>query len=47
MEPPCDPEGNPTMANELIITLDRIMDILEQGLSKTLTWIMAEKQLYE
>jgi hypothetical protein len=47
MEPPCDPEGNPTMANELVITLDRIMEILEQGLSKTLTWIMTEKQLYE
>lgn len=47
MEPPCDPEGNPTMAADLLITMDRCMEILENGLSVCLTWINTEKQLYE
>lgn len=47
MEPPCDPEGNPTMQEGLMITLERIIEILDSGLLKTLIWIMTEKQLYE
>jgi hypothetical protein len=43
MEPPCDPEGYPTMQDGLMITLDRIIEILDSGLLKTLTWIMTEK----
>lgn len=47
MEPPCDPEGNPTMVSDLLITMDKCMDLLEAGLSTVLTWINTEKQLYE
>lgn len=47
MEPPCDPEGNPTMADGLMISLERVMEILEGSLHVTLTWIMTEKQLHE
>jgi hypothetical protein len=47
MEPPCDPEGNPTMADGLMISSERVCEILEGSLHITLTWIMTEKQLYE
>lgn len=47
MEPPRDPMGNSTLMDNLNIPLDRIIEILDSGLLKTLTWIMAEKQLYE
>ncbi len=47
MEPPCDPEGNPTMQSGLQISIDQIVEILENGLQTCLTWIMTEKQLYE
>lgn len=47
MEPPCDPEGNPTMQDGLIISMERIIEILDSGLMTCLTWIMTEKQLYE
>jgi hypothetical protein len=47
MEPPCDPAGNPTMQDGLMISLERIIEILDSNLLKCLTWIMAEKQLYE
>jgi hypothetical protein len=47
MEPPCDPEGNPTMQSGLQISIDQIVEILENGLMTCLTWIMTEKQLYE
>jgi len=47
MEPPCDPVGNPTMQDDLMITVDHIIEILENGLQTCLTWIMTEKQLYE
>lgn len=47
MEPPCDPEGRPTMQDGLCITLERVMEVLDEGLTKVLTWIMTEKQLYE
>jgi hypothetical protein len=47
MEPPCDPAGNPTMQDGLMISIERIIEILDTNLLKCLTWIMAEKQLYE
>lgn len=47
MEPPCDPEGKPTMQDGLCITLEKILEILEASLNKTLTWIQTEKQLHE
>ena len=47
MEPPHDPEGNATMHADLITDKTRIMEILVEGMNTCLTWIMAEKQLYE
>ena len=47
MEPPHDPEGNATMQPDLIISAERIIEILNNALQVVLIWIMAEKQLYE
>lgn len=47
MEPPRDPEGAMTMHPDLLIASTRIVEILENALQVCLTWIMAEKQLYE
>lgn len=35
------------MVADLLITMDRCMDLLESGLQTVLTWINTEKQLYE
>ena len=42
MEPPNDPMGTPCLCADLTVDEARIIEILEQGLHKTLTWIMAE-----
>lgn len=47
MEPPCDPQGQQTMVEGLIIPLAKIVEILEQALLKTLTWLGAEKSNYQ
>jgi len=47
MEPPHDPEGNMTMQPDLLIKPERIVEILENALLTTLTWLMSDKQLYE
>ena len=47
MEPPRDPEGECTMHADLLLLQSRIVEILQNALSQTLTWILAEKQLYE
>lgn len=47
MEPPCDPQGNQTMVEGLIISLERVIEILESALMKTLTWLCAEKSNYD
>lgn len=45
-EPPQDPNGTQTLHPDLLITQIRVMEILETTLLKTLTWLVAEKQLY-
>lgn len=47
MEPPCDPQGNQTMVEGLIISLERVIEILDSALMKTLTWLCAEKSNYD
>jgi hypothetical protein len=47
MEPPRDPEGNMTMHPDLVLTGERICDILDNALSMCLTWLKAEHQIYE
>ena len=47
MEPPNDPYGNATLCAELTIVRERVVEILDSGLHKALTWIMTEKQLVE
>jgi hypothetical protein len=44
MLPPQDPDGTQTIHEDLIVSKTRIMDIIEQGLLKTMTWLMAEKE---
>lgn len=39
--------GTPCLCADLTVDESRIIEILESGLHKTLTWIMAENQLYE
>ena len=46
MLPPQDPYGKETMAADLVIAHDRILKMLEDSLLKTMTWLMAEKQVY-
>lgn len=43
---PQDPFGEETVHADLIILQEKVKEIIEQGLLKTLTWLMAEKQLY-
>jgi hypothetical protein len=40
---PQDPEGNETLHKDLVITAEKIKEILEQTMLKTLTWLLAEK----
>jgi hypothetical protein len=47
MEPPRDPEGNNTIHPDLLILSERIVEILDNALSQTLIWIIAEKSLHE
>lgn len=35
------------MQDGLCISLERVMEVLDESLTKVLTWIMTEKQLYE
>ena len=47
MHPPRDPEDRPTLVESLIITRERVLEVLDNSLLKTLTWIMSDKQNYE
>jgi hypothetical protein len=42
--PPQDPDGTQTLHEDLIVSHDHIIRVLTDGLMKTLTWLMAEKQ---
>ena len=46
MEPPRDPEGNMTMHPDLVLTGERICDILDNALSMCLTWLKAQFGIY-
>lgn len=43
---PEDPDGKETMHANLIVSFDRILNILQSTLEKNLTWLLAEKQNY-
>lgn len=40
---PQDPNGNETMHANLVVAFEKISELLEQTLLRTLTWLMAEK----
>ena len=46
MLPPQDPYGNQTMVADLLIAHDKILKILQDALVKTMTWLTAEKEVY-
>ena len=46
MVPPHDPYGEQTMVPDLLIAHDKILKILQDALVKTMTWLMAEKEVY-
>ena len=43
MEPPRDPEGQCTMHADLLLQQSRIVEVLQNALNQTLTWILSEK----
>lgn len=46
MLPPKDPEGEDCLIPELILTKERLLEILEKALDVTLDWLIQEKQIY-
>lgn len=40
MSPPKDPEGEDCLIPELILTKERLMEILEKALDVTLDWLI-------
>lgn len=46
MQPPKDPYGNDTMHPDLIIAIDVLLNIVEESLMKTLSWLLSEKINY-
>jgi len=46
LSPPQDPDGTQTLHENLVISHEKVVKILTEGLLKTLTWLMAEKQTY-
>ena len=46
MLPPQDPYGNQTMVPDLLIAHAKILKILQDSIMKTMTWLMAEKEVY-
>ena len=46
MTPPQDPYGEQTMVPDLLVQHEKILQILADGMKKTLTWLMAEKEVY-
>ena len=46
MKPPKDPEGVDTLHPDLILTQERMIEILEKGLNITMDWLVAEKKVY-
>lgn len=46
MLPPKDPEGDNVMVPDLILTKDRIVDILEKALEVVCDWLIEQKSIY-
>ena len=46
MQPPKDPEGNECREPDLIVSKDRIIEILEKALKITVEWLIVEKDIY-
>lgn len=46
MLPPQDPEGENTMVPDLILSQQKIIDILEKALTIVLDWLISEKGTY-
>jgi len=46
MEPPQDPEGNPTLHPDLLLAEQKVIVILQEALDKTLIWLVSEKNNY-
>jgi hypothetical protein len=46
MQPPRDPYGNDTMHPDLVIAVDKLMNVVQDSLLKTLTWLLSEKINY-
>ena len=46
MKPPQDPEGIDTLHPDLILTKDRMVEILEKALAITMDWLVQEKKVY-
>ena len=43
MTVPQDPYGAATMHADLIINVEKVREVLNEGLLKVLTWLMSEK----
>jgi hypothetical protein len=46
MSPPKDPEGIDCLVPDLILSAERIMQILEKALDITMDWLIEEKKVY-
>ena len=46
MQPPKDPEGIDCLVPDLLVSKERIIEILEKALKVTLEWLIVEKDLY-
>ena len=44
--PPKDPEGADVMVADLILTKDRIVEILERALDVVSDWLIEQKEIY-
>jgi len=46
MKPPKDPEGDDTLHPDLVLTEDRMIEILEKAINITMDWLVSEKKVY-
>ena len=44
MSPPQDPYGAETMHADLELTSDKLLEILEKSIKKTMQWLITEKR---
>ena len=46
MLPPKDPEGQDTLHQDLILTTEKMIEILEKAINITQDWLVQEKSVY-